>query len=163
MLKSLHLVEVGPSPILDAEFGPRLNILTGDNGLGKSFLLDVAFWALTDSWPVGRMAMPDGDGNRGGAAIAVELEGQTKASPRGATFDYRTQSWPPHTRPPPVSGLVIYAAADGISRSGTQPAITTFGRESSKGRQPINSGLSSWRKGWRSKAGGSVKGWCATG
>ncbi|WP_218969708.1 hypothetical protein, partial [Candidatus Synechococcus spongiarum] len=30
---------------------PRLNLSIGDNGLGKSFLLDVAWWALTRKWP----------------------------------------------------------------------------------------------------------------
>jgi hypothetical protein len=29
------------------EPAPRLNILTGDNGLGKSFLLDCLWWMLT--------------------------------------------------------------------------------------------------------------------
>ncbi len=28
-------------------FGLRLNIITGDNSLGKSFILDVVWWALT--------------------------------------------------------------------------------------------------------------------
>jgi hypothetical protein len=32
------------------EFSPRLNFLTGDNGLGKSFILDIAWWALTRTW-----------------------------------------------------------------------------------------------------------------
>jgi hypothetical protein len=34
------------------ELAPRLNLITGDNGLGKSFLLDVAWWALTRRWPI---------------------------------------------------------------------------------------------------------------
>ena len=33
------------------ELAPRLNVITGDNGLGKSFLLDVIWWALTRKWP----------------------------------------------------------------------------------------------------------------
>ena len=33
------------------ELAPRFNILTGDNGLGKSFLLDVIWWVLTRTWP----------------------------------------------------------------------------------------------------------------
>lgn len=28
-----------------------MTLITGDNGLGKSFLLDVAWWALTRRWP----------------------------------------------------------------------------------------------------------------
>ncbi len=51
MISSLHLLNVGPAPQLDLELAPRLNLLTGDNGLGKSFLLDVAWFALTKSWP----------------------------------------------------------------------------------------------------------------
>jgi recombinational DNA repair ATPase RecF len=48
MLKELHLKGVGPAPKFDIEFGDRLNILTGDNGLGKSFIVDVAWFALTE-------------------------------------------------------------------------------------------------------------------
>jgi predicted ATPase len=45
MLESLHLKNVGPAPELRFEPAERLNLITGDNGLGKSFLLDVAWWA----------------------------------------------------------------------------------------------------------------------
>ena len=51
MLKSLELENVGPVPGLALELAPRMNLLTGDNGLGKSFLLDVAWRALTEHWP----------------------------------------------------------------------------------------------------------------
>jgi DNA repair ATPase RecN len=57
MLKSLHLRHVGSAPQLDMELADRLNIITGDNGLGKSFLLDVAWWALTGTW-VDQFALP---------------------------------------------------------------------------------------------------------
>ncbi len=50
MLKELHLQQIGPSDHFDIEFADRLNIFTGDNGLGKSFLLDVAWWVLTRNW-----------------------------------------------------------------------------------------------------------------
>lgn len=50
MLKELHLKSVGPASQFDVEFADRLNIFTGDNGLGKSFLLDVAWWVLTGNW-----------------------------------------------------------------------------------------------------------------
>lgn len=39
MLTELFLKGVGPRPELTLEFAPRLNILTGDNGLGKTFQL----------------------------------------------------------------------------------------------------------------------------
>lgn len=50
MLKELHLKSVGPAAQFDVEFADRLNIFTGDNGLGKSFLLEVAWWVLTGNW-----------------------------------------------------------------------------------------------------------------
>jgi DNA repair exonuclease SbcCD ATPase subunit len=52
MIKRLHLSNVGPCPDMPpVEFGGRMNIITGDNGLGKSFLLDTVWWALTRRWP----------------------------------------------------------------------------------------------------------------
>lgn len=47
MLERLEMEGVGPSPRLSFTFKPRLNLLTGDNGLGKTFVLDLAWWALT--------------------------------------------------------------------------------------------------------------------
>ncbi len=51
MLEFLDLKNVGPAPAMRMDLAPRLNLITGDNGLGKSFLLDVAWWALTRKWP----------------------------------------------------------------------------------------------------------------
>lgn len=50
MIKELVLDEVGPSAHLSFSFGSRLNLLTGDNGLGKSFVLELAWWAQTQHW-----------------------------------------------------------------------------------------------------------------
>ncbi|MCA9705347.1 MAG: AAA family ATPase [Myxococcales bacterium] len=50
MLEYLHLQNVGPAPEMELELASRLNVITGDNGLGKSFLLDVVWWALTQTW-----------------------------------------------------------------------------------------------------------------
>ena len=51
MLERLALNNVGPAPEMALDFRPRVNLITGDNGLGKSFLLDMAWWALTRRWP----------------------------------------------------------------------------------------------------------------
>lgn len=50
MIDYLELVNVGPAPQMRLDFAPRLNILTGDNGLGKTFTLDVVWWVLTGAW-----------------------------------------------------------------------------------------------------------------
>jgi hypothetical protein len=58
MLRQLIIDHVGPADHLEANFAPRLNIITGDNSLGKSFLLDVAYWCFTARWPAGHVAIP---------------------------------------------------------------------------------------------------------
>lgn len=50
MLEYLRLQDTGPAPELEMHLAPRLNLIAGDNGLGKSFLLDVAWWALSGHW-----------------------------------------------------------------------------------------------------------------
>jgi hypothetical protein len=111
MLKSLNLYGVGPVRDLSATFGERLNIVTGDNGLGKSFLLDVCFWVLTGTWPGRRMALPDS--NIKSPTISYEVKSKTKAASREATFSFGRQWWSRQRGRPPMPGLVIYAAIDG--------------------------------------------------
>ena len=47
MLERLILRNIGPAPELERACRRRVNLLTGDNGLGKTFLLDAAWWPLT--------------------------------------------------------------------------------------------------------------------
>lgn len=57
MIRRLKLQDVGPARELKFDFAPRLNVLTGDNGLGKTFVLDVLWWVLTTTW-AGEKAFP---------------------------------------------------------------------------------------------------------
>lgn len=57
MIRHLTLKDVGPARDLKFAFSPRLNVLTGDNGLGKTFVLDVLWWVLTTTW-AGEKAFP---------------------------------------------------------------------------------------------------------
>ncbi len=57
MISHLTLKDVGPARELKFDFEPRLNVLTGDNGLGKTFVLDVLWWVLTTTW-AGEKAFP---------------------------------------------------------------------------------------------------------
>lgn len=120
MLKHLQLKNVGPAPEMALEFGERMNLITGDNGLGKSFLLDVAWWALTRQWPrelnrkltSGFLAKPTNLKSQ--ATIGFSL-----TSKSNVTVEYKSQyslkdeSWLGRAGRPWNPGLVIYAHAEG--------------------------------------------------
>jgi hypothetical protein len=112
MLKWIKLAGVGPADKMHAELAPRINVITGDNGLGKSFLLDVAWWALTRTW-AGTPAIPTR--NKRVATISYVVRGDAKDAPIvRSEFRFDTQTWAvDEKRPPPPSGIVIYARVDG--------------------------------------------------
>jgi len=66
MIDSISLEHVGPSSKMTLQFGSRLNLLTGDNGLGKSFVLDLACGLDTD---LGRIACIATTGEKGKPTI----------------------------------------------------------------------------------------------
>lgn len=112
MLCKLALEGTGPARRLDIEFAERLNLITGDNGLGKSFLLDVAWWALTRTWPrANAQAMPREDARE--AVIRATVQGKGRAIPREVPFDFQRQMWVQPQARPQMPGLVIYAQVDG--------------------------------------------------
>ncbi|MGK7874335.1 MAG: AAA family ATPase [Xenococcaceae cyanobacterium] len=111
MLKELHLKGVGPSPQFDVEFGDRLNIFTGDNGLGKTFLLHIAWWGLTGNWAE-QPAYPQRV--RGETPeITCQLSNQTDAEEYRSFFDFSEQKWRKEQMPYWLKGLVIYVRSDG--------------------------------------------------
>lgn len=118
MLKELKLVNVGPSAEMQLSFADRLNILTGDNGLGKSFLLDAAWWALTRKWPAevnpklpsGAVARPLSAEK---ATISFALEAKSTTATFESTFDRRLEGWTGKAGRPHNPGLVLYAMVDG--------------------------------------------------
>jgi hypothetical protein len=111
MLRSLDLRNVGPSDQLTIEFGDRLNVITGDSGLGKSFLLDVAWWALTRSWAAGQ-ALPNRGAERE-ATLSYRIDGKTAPVEADIDFSVQRQGWFHDSGRPPISGLVVYARVDG--------------------------------------------------
>ncbi len=62
MLERLELRDVGPAPEMRLDLAPRLNVIAGDNGVGKTLVLDVAWWALTGTWGMGAASPHRGDG-----------------------------------------------------------------------------------------------------
>jgi hypothetical protein len=113
MLESIHLRNVGPAAEMKMDLAPRLNLITGDNGLGKSFLLDVAWWALTRTW-AREMVIP-----KPGADAEIDFAFTTKS---GYTHAYTSRyqpargRWGVKVRPnlnQPIPGLILYAQVDG--------------------------------------------------
>lgn len=119
MINSLSIHNVGPAEEMHMEFGQGLNVITGDNGVGKSFLLDVIWWALTRQWPqevnptltCGRKAMPAAGAK---ASIQASLTGQTSGStPLHSAYNRKTLEWTLPKGRPSKQGLVVYAMVDG--------------------------------------------------
>lgn len=111
MLDYLELERVGPAPHLKIDFAPRLNLLTGDNGLGKTFFLDVAWWALTRTWA--RLPAWPQRGNGAKSTIRYRVEGKTGPSEQRIPYDFKRQEWKVQAGRPPMPGVVIYAQVDG--------------------------------------------------
>lgn len=119
MLERLHLKNVGPAPEMVMDLAPRLNLITGDNGLGKTFLLDVAWWALTRRWPQdlnehltsGYAARPTDISQP--ASIRFSVESTSKRVDYESAYVPDEQSWVGKAGRPWNPGLVIYALADG--------------------------------------------------
>ena len=118
MIKKLKMSNVGPASRMELDFGKRLNLLTGDNGLGKSFLLDIVWWALTRRWPAeinpkltaGKKALPASEGE---AKISFSFTGKSKEESYESSFLRKEQAWTGRPGRPANPGLVLYAMSDG--------------------------------------------------
>ena len=111
---TLNYLEVdGVGPVRPLVFLPsrRLNLITGDNGLGKTFLLDLSWWALTHDW-ADRPATPT-DASDSKLPYINFAVGGTEAGTVRADYRPRTNSWPILSRRRAFSGLAVYARLDG--------------------------------------------------
>jgi len=110
VLESIHLKKVGPALEMTMNLAPRLNLITGDNGLGKSFLLDVAWWVLTRTW-ARAMVIP-----KPGAKATISYAYTKKTPPSyefTSTYDPARARWTVKPSRPPIPGLILYAQVDG--------------------------------------------------
>lgn len=111
MLESIHLKNVGPAAEMKMDLAPRLNLITGDNGLGKSFLLDVAWWALTRTW-ARNLVIPSAPPRK--AQIEFAYTKKTRGSYKFVSnFDRERERWAVQQGRPPIPGLILYAQVDG--------------------------------------------------
>lgn len=134
MLKSLELKGVGPAETFGpVDFAPRLNFITGDNGLGKSFLLDIAWWSLTRTWARNSQAVPRRDAKQASITYAYTKSTQGDFS-ETSSFNRPQQLWPTKQGRPAIPGVVIYAGVDG-SFSVWDPARNYWSAKDDRGGQ----------------------------
>jgi hypothetical protein len=115
ILNFLGLAGVGPSRKMSFNPSERLTIVTGDNGLGKTFLLECAWWSLTGEWAErDRPLLPRLDARKSEPRITFEISAPGSASRRTPiAFDWSSQSWKVPRDRPTVPGIVVYARVDG--------------------------------------------------
>ena len=141
MIRHLKMTNVGPASEMKLEFGKRLNLLTGDNGLGKSFLLDIAWWTLTRKWPgeinpkltVGKRALPTN--KKETATIDFSCSSASNVKEYTSIYQPRAQTWKVKGGHSENPGLVFYALADG-SFAVWDSARNAWEREKGKGSRP---------------------------
>lgn len=128
-LSKLELVNVGPCDHVDMVLSPRLNIITGDNGLGKTFLLDCAWWVLTNTW-TGNQARPKYAEGSKKAYICYSIAGKSKISQdQKILYDNKNFTWMRTVNTDMIPGLIIYALVDGSyavwdpSRMSAEPSV----------------------------------------
>ncbi len=115
-LRFLQLRNIGPSKQLDFSPAERLSIITGDNGLGKTFILECAWWSLTGQWAEQREAIPNLQERKATPSIAFAISGRGGGdTPQKTTiaYDWSTYRWPVPKGRPTIPGLIVYARVDG--------------------------------------------------
>ena len=113
-LAAINLRDIGPAKTFDLSFGERLTLIAGDNGLGKTFLLDTTWWAMTGEW-VDRQAVPIARQCKRKPSVKFEIRSTDGRRLTGSsTFDWNTHSWADDGKDrPSVAALCIYARIDG--------------------------------------------------
>ena len=113
VLSRLELVNVGPCDRAELLLSPRLNIIIGDNGLGKTFIMDCAWWALTGVW-TGNEARPKYAEGSKKASIGYSIAGKSSKAPdKKILYDNRNLTWKRPSGMATIPGLIIYAQVDG--------------------------------------------------
>ena len=112
-LSALSIEGVGPAKKLNLHLAERINLFTGDNGLGKSFVLECAWWALSGNW-TGFPAYPGQNTNSSEPKISFEIKGKTGKLNKGLSeYNWEKQEWSLLEERPAIPGLLLYARVDG--------------------------------------------------
>jgi hypothetical protein len=140
-LRFLELRNIGPARFFAYEPEGRLNIITGDNSLGKTFLLESIWWALTQEW-LGEPILPRRDVPKDSPRISYEVSVVGGTSQKfTSSFNWDRQAWTLPEKHTAVAGLVVYARFDG-SFAVWDPArlfmSDQFGHSYSQTRTPVH-------------------------
>lgn len=112
LLSFIGMQSLGPIPHLEFRPAPRLNLITGDNGVGKTFLLDTIWWALTNDWvefPISPLTTTVFSAT---PSITYQLSGTVAHRPQTALFDGK-RGWVSSGNRDVVRSLVLYSRSDG--------------------------------------------------
>ena len=112
-LESFHLLNAGPAAEVEMRFGERLTLITGDNGLGKSFLLEFAWWASTGNWAERAVAPREVSGELEAVAQFRFRVGAGRLLETTSTFDWLAKKWQTIKGDRHVEALAIFSRADG--------------------------------------------------
>ena len=114
ILRWLVIQGVGPARAIRFEPAERLSVITGDNGLGKTFLLECAWWALTGNW-AGPAAYPRSDSKRDEPKISflISREEKTTSKPIFASYNRVENTWQLQRKRMGIPALTVYARVDG--------------------------------------------------
>ena len=110
-LNYLEVDSIGPVRPLIFQPSKRLNLITGDNGLGKTFLLDLSWWALTENWAE-RPATPSDVFPSNPPYIKFAV-GANESRAIRARYLAHTGTWTVGAERRDLSGLTVYAMLDG--------------------------------------------------
>ena len=156
-LAYLRINGAGPMPSMAMEPAERLTLVAGDNGLGKTFLLDCAWWALTGSW-ASVAAAPREDSSQSGVSIEFTVRGTHSyhATPQVVRYDWTRLRWQDHPGSSTVAGLVVYACVDGSFAvwDPAQGRASVYSRKNvwegvTEGKSKIEGLIRDWRN-WQS-------------
>lgn len=111
-LRFLELKEIGPATKFRYEPSDRLNVITGDNSLGKTFILESIWWALTGEW-IEYPALPRKDSKTKPKIIFSISTSGDHSQKFSADYNRARQTWENPTIRDARPGLVVYARIDG--------------------------------------------------
>lgn len=112
-LSCLETHGIGPADHMSMKPADRLTLITGDNGLGKTFLLECSWWALTGTWAE-RPIYPVATNKKKKVEIKFSIKAEhSKAIQKTTAFDWEKLAWSRTDSRTAIPSLIVYARVDG--------------------------------------------------